>query len=302
MDDGPKWDAITGSPDWDVRDIPKALEQNQVSLEELPEGITDGTLVKFCTDNCSYDIGTKLVLSTDGGSKPGWMKLQPSTNIQIKNTNIQRGVDLLDKIEGVGIQHPYPLEQLRGKVLRRFGPAQPPRDSVWDGAGTWTATSTLLQHEPPKHKRQDRTTSRRPETPIKLLWKKCQMKIISAPDCMDPVNLAHVHLKELLEVIQDGSQILDPTPETATEHSLNQLNYKDFPALHRATASLSVKRKDKKLDVFFRARITAMVDPRHKGLTVPDAFEIGFMPFSTRKNSLFITMASIIHPFSVAET
>ncbi|KAJ7795402.1 hypothetical protein B0H14DRAFT_3888225 [Mycena olivaceomarginata] len=40
------------------------------------------------------------------------------------------------------------------------------------------------------------------------------------PDCMDPVNLAHVHLKELLEAIQDGSQILDPTPETATDHSL----------------------------------------------------------------------------------
>ncbi|KAJ7752453.1 hypothetical protein DFH07DRAFT_774392 [Mycena maculata] len=93
---------------------------------------------------------------------------------------------------------------------------------------------------------------------IKLLWKKCQMKIIPAPDCMDPVNLAHVHLKELLEAIQDGSQILDPTPETATERSLNQLNYKDFPALHCATASLSVKSKDKKLDIFFRARVTAM--------------------------------------------
>ncbi|KAJ7780079.1 hypothetical protein DFH07DRAFT_765386 [Mycena maculata] len=76
---------------------------------------------------------------------------------------------------------------------------------------------------------------------------------IPAPDCMDPVNLTHVHLKELLEAIQDDSQILDPTPETATELSLNQLNYKDFPALHRATASLSVKSKDKKLDVFFRA-------------------------------------------------
>ncbi|KAF7330951.1 hypothetical protein MVEN_02435000 [Mycena venus] len=81
---------------------------------------------------------------------------------------------------------------------------------------------------------------------------------IEIPDCMDPVNLAHVHLKELLEAIQDGSQILDPTPETATDHSLNQLNHKDFPTLRRAAASLSVKSKDKKLDVFFRARITAM--------------------------------------------
>ena len=75
---------------------------------------------------------------------------------------------------------------------------------------------------------------------------------------MDPVNLAHVHLKELLEAIQNGSQILDPSPETATDRSLNQLNHKDFPTLRRAAASLSVKSKDKKLDVFFRARITAM--------------------------------------------
>ncbi|KAJ7869644.1 hypothetical protein B0H13DRAFT_2557516 [Mycena leptocephala] len=78
---------------------------------------------------------------------------------------------------------------------------------------------------------------------------------IQTPDCMDPVNLAHVHLKELLEAIQDGSQILDPTPQTATDHSLNQLNHKDFPS----AASLSVKSKDKELDVFFRARITAML-------------------------------------------
>ncbi|KAJ7773743.1 hypothetical protein DFH07DRAFT_767684 [Mycena maculata] len=147
----------------------------------------------------------------------------------------------------------------REKCSEDLAEAQPPRDSLRDRAGTQTATSTLLQHEPPKHKRQDRTTSRRPETPIKLLWKKCQLKIIQAPDCMDLVNLAHVHLKELLEAIQDGSHILDPTPETATECSLNQLNYKDFPALHRATASLSVKSKDKKLDVFFKAQITAMV-------------------------------------------
>ncbi|KAK7060055.1 hypothetical protein R3P38DRAFT_2679776, partial [Favolaschia claudopus] len=79
------------------------------------------------------------------------------------------------------------------------------------------------------------------------------------PDCMDPVNLAHVHLKELLEAIESGSTILDPSPETATDRSLNQINYTDFPALRRATANLSVKSKDKKLDVFLRARISAMV-------------------------------------------
>jgi hypothetical protein len=66
-------------------------------------------------------------------------------------------------------------------------------------------------------------------------------------------------LKELLEEMQDGRALADPSPETSTDRALNQLNYKDFPALRRATASLSVKSKDKKLDVFFRAQIAAMV-------------------------------------------
>ncbi|KAJ7135531.1 hypothetical protein C8R46DRAFT_1014739 [Mycena filopes] len=71
-------------------------------------------------------------------------------------------------------------------------------------------------------------------------------------DCMDPVNLAHVRLRELLEGINDHS------PETGADRVLNQLNYTNFPALRRAAASLNVKGKDKKLDVVFRARITAM--------------------------------------------
>ncbi|KAJ7712776.1 hypothetical protein B0H16DRAFT_1811966 [Mycena metata] len=88
-----------------------------------------------------------------------------------------------------------------------------------------------------------------------------QDKDLSAemPDCMDPVNIAHVHLKELLEGIQDNTIHSDPSPDSATDRSLAQLNYKDFPALRRAAATLSVKSQDKKLDVFFRARITAMV-------------------------------------------
>ncbi|KAJ7878170.1 hypothetical protein B0H14DRAFT_3858868 [Mycena olivaceomarginata] len=35
------------------------------------------------------------------------------------------------------------------------------------------------------------------------------------PDCMDSVNVAHVHLKELLEAIQNGSQISDPSPDNS---------------------------------------------------------------------------------------
>ncbi|KAJ7116133.1 hypothetical protein C8R43DRAFT_1137998 [Mycena crocata] len=75
-------------------------------------------------------------------------------------------------------------------------------------------------------------------------------------DCMDPVNLAQVRLRELLE---SAGGISDPTPESASDGALNQLNYKNFPALRRAVASLTLKSKDKNLDVFFRARITAMV-------------------------------------------
>ncbi|KAJ6536528.1 hypothetical protein DFH09DRAFT_1091283 [Mycena vulgaris] len=72
-------------------------------------------------------------------------------------------------------------------------------------------------------------------------------------DCMDPVNLAHVRLRELLEGLED------PSPESGVDRALNQLNYTHFPALRRAVASLTVKSKDKNLDVFFRARITAMM-------------------------------------------
>jgi hypothetical protein len=60
---------------------------------------------------------------------------------------------------------------------------------------------------------------------------------------MDPVNVAHVHLKELLEAIQNGSQISDPSPETSADRSLNQLNYKDFASLCRAAATLTVKQR-----------------------------------------------------------
>ena len=51
----------------------------------------------------------------------------------------------------------------------------------------------------------------------------------------------------------------DVAPETQTDSLLNNLSYKDFPALRRARATLTVKSKDKKLDVFFRSRITTMV-------------------------------------------
>jgi hypothetical protein len=66
-------------------------------------------------------------------------------------------------------------------------------------------------------------------------------------------------VKELLQDLRKGRRPKDNSPETTTDQFLNGLSYKDFPALRRARAKLTVKAKDPKLDVFFRSRITSMV-------------------------------------------
>ena len=68
-------------------------------------------------------------------------------------------------------------------------------------------------------------------------------------------------MEELLAELRKGQcpQDSDEGHENTTDTILNALNYKDFPALQQACARLAVKAKDKKLDVTFRARITAMV-------------------------------------------
>lgn len=66
-------------------------------------------------------------------------------------------------------------------------------------------------------------------------------------------------VEELLRQLREGRRPHDNSPETATDKILNALSHKDFPALRRARAKLTIKAKDKKLDVFFRSRITAMV-------------------------------------------
>lgn len=47
---------------------------------------------------------------------------------------------------------------------------------------------------------------------------------------------------------------------TATDLALESLNWKDLPALRRAHASLSIKAKDKKINLVFRGRIVEMVE------------------------------------------
>ncbi|KAJ7037079.1 hypothetical protein C8F04DRAFT_1180803 [Mycena alexandri] len=53
-------------------------------------------------------------------------------------------------------------------------------------------------------------------------------------DAMDPVNLAHVRLRELLEAIED------PSPETGADRVLNQLNYTHFAALRPMVGTLNL--------------------------------------------------------------
>lgn len=66
-------------------------------------------------------------------------------------------------------------------------------------------------------------------------------------------------MKELLSQLQKGHRPKDDSPESTSDQLLNGLCYKDFPGLWCAQAKLIVKSKDKKLDIFFRSRITSMV-------------------------------------------
>ncbi|CAA7260788.1 unnamed protein product [Cyclocybe aegerita] len=69
---------------------------------------------------------------------------------------------------------------------------------------------------------------------------------------------AKEEVKELLKQLRNGCRPSDDSPETRTDVLLNGLCYKDFPMLRRALAKLTIKSKDKKLDVFFQSRITGM--------------------------------------------
>jgi hypothetical protein len=70
---------------------------------------------------------------------------------------------------------------------------------------------------------------------------------------------ARQQVEAMLKDIREGRKPQDNGMDTTSDLALNQLHYKDFPALRRAVEKLTMKSRDKKLDVFFRARITAMV-------------------------------------------
>ena len=68
-------------------------------------------------------------------------------------------------------------------------------------------------------------------------------------------NVAHQKLHELLRDLQGDT----PKTWTWTDTALLALQWKDFPAMRHALQQLILKSKDTKLDVFFCARIIAMV-------------------------------------------
>ena len=53
--------------------------------------------------------------------------------------------------------------------------------------------------------------------------------------------------------------LTDNAPMLVSDSALNSLSWNDFPKLHRARDCLSVKSKDKTLDIVFCSCITAMV-------------------------------------------
>lgn len=104
-----------------------------------------------------------------------------------------------------------------------------------------------------------RTISLRNELPDESQNEKPSEPLCSGNSKEDPEAEAQKKVEELLCQLREGKRPHDDSPETNVDQYLNGLCYKDFPSLRRAKAKLTVKGKDKKLDVFFRSRITAMV-------------------------------------------
>ena len=75
----------------------------------------------------------------------------------------------------------------------------------------------------------------------------------------DTAAAAQKQVEILLQQLWEGQHPQDDGTETVSDQFLNGLCYKEFPALCHAWAKLSIKAKDKKLDVLFWGHITAMV-------------------------------------------
>jgi hypothetical protein len=65
-------------------------------------------------------------------------------------------------------------------------------------------------------------------------------------------------VKELLQELCKGQKPKDDSPPTASDTALDQLHYKEFPALRCAHTSLTINSKNTKIDVLFWACMTGM--------------------------------------------
>jgi hypothetical protein len=74
----------------------------------------------------------------------------------------------------------------------------------------------------------------------------------------DEVASAQKHVENLKEQAAIASAIISTIE--ASEQALNALTFRDTPALRKALHGLQKKTKDRSIDLFFRARITSMVE------------------------------------------
>ena len=68
-----------------------------------------------------------------------------------------------------------------------------------------------------------------------------------------PSPIAQEAVKELLRNLRQGHCPKDNSPETSTDQLLNGLSYKDFLGLRCACTKLTLKSKEKTLDIFFQS-------------------------------------------------
>ncbi|PBK85860.1 hypothetical protein ARMGADRAFT_1036033 [Armillaria gallica] len=116
-----------------------------------------------------------------------------------------------------------------------------------------------------------------------------------SPSPVMPIQLpSPAEARERLNELFASLAALDRSaPQTKADTALAQVNYRDFPSLRKAQKALSLKAKDKKLDVFFRGRITSMV-------AVLNLYLDSYMQYSWRQAS-FIAARSQDRSISYAE-
>lgn len=112
--------------------------------------------------------------------------------------------------------------------------------------------------------------------------KRCGKRMKSQPP-MSAIEARNA-VESFLCNVRAGLLPKDFSEMTATDVALESLTYKHLPALRRARAALSVKMKDKTIDLVFRGRIVEMVELLNLHLDPQ-------LSFSWRSASLFIARA-----------